>query len=160
MAKKQVIQKQEKKSAGRPSKYTQEIADLICEQIATTTKSLKNICKDERFPSTTTILNWLREDINGFLLQYTRAKEQQADMMADEIIEISDNSENDLLTGGVNVQRDRLRIDARKWVAAKLKPKAYGDKLDVTSKGEQIGLVSAISEEAKAKVNEILDNEY
>ena len=47
MAKKQVIQKQEKKSAGRPSKYTQEIADLICEQIATTTKSLKNTIRRE-----------------------------------------------------------------------------------------------------------------
>lgn len=67
------------------------------------------------------------------------AREDQADTLADEILEIADESENDTyevdLGDGVIIQkenrevvnRSRLRVDARKWVAAKLKPKKYGD---------------------------------
>lgn len=130
----------EPKPTGRPAKYTKEIADLICEEIATTSKSLRTICLDDKLPSVGTILKWLREDENGFLAQYARAKDQQADMLAEEILEISDHTEEDHtpFTGANVVQRDKLRIDARKWIASKLKPKAYGDKLDVTSLGEKI----------------------
>lgn len=39
---------------------------------------------------------------------------------------------------GDAVQRSKLRVDARKWVAAKLKPKKYGDKIDVTSGNEPV----------------------
>lgn len=128
------------KPNGRPSKFTNEIADLICEKIATSTNSLKTICLDESLPSVATVLRWLREDKNGFQSQYVRAREQQADMMADEILEISDHSQEDHtpFTGANVVQRDKLRIEARKWVASKLKPKKYGDKLDLTTDGEKI----------------------
>jgi hypothetical protein len=54
-----------------------------------------------------------------FLEQYARARELQTDIFIDEIIDIADSTEND-------VQRDRLRIDSRKWIASKLKPKKYG----------------------------------
>ena len=54
-----------------------------------------------------------------FLEQYARARELQTDIFIDEIIDIADGTEND-------VQRDRLRIDSRKWIASKLKPKKYG----------------------------------
>lgn len=148
------------KPAGRPSKYSKEVADLICEEIASTSKSLRTICKSENLPSVGTVLKWLREDTEGFVAQYTRAKEEQADLMADEILEISDNSSNDMVSGGVNVQRDRLRIESRKWLASKLKPKSYGEKLDLTTKGEQIGVSINISDEAKEKLNEILESEY
>jgi hypothetical protein len=66
---------------------------------------------------------------------YTRAREAQADYLADEIISISDHSEEDhtAFTGANVVQRDKLRVEARKWIAAKLKPKKYGDKVEVES---------------------------
>ncbi len=54
-----------------------------------------------------------------FLEQYARVSELQTDIFIDEIIDIADGTEND-------VQRDRLRIDSRKWIASKLKPKKYG----------------------------------
>jgi hypothetical protein len=60
--------------------------------------------------------------------------------MADEILEISDHREEDHtpFTGMNVVQRDRLRIDTRKWLLSKLEPKKYGDKVDVTSGNEPI----------------------
>lgn len=82
-------------------------------------------------PAASTIFKWLASN-EEFAEQYARAKEAQADAMADEIVDIADGD------NGADPQRDRLRVDARKWVAAKLKPKKYGDKLDVTSGGEKL----------------------
>ena len=127
--------------AGRPTKYSQEIADRICEIIATSNKSMRNICIELNI-APQTFLNWLNNNPE-FLAQYTRAKEQQADFLADEILEIADDSLNDTkviykdgkpieIENTEWVNRSKLRVEARKWIAAKLKPKKYGEKLDVT----------------------------
>jgi hypothetical protein len=131
--------------AGRPSIFTEEIAAKICEEIATSSKSLKTICSAEDMPSVRTVLSWLSDadkeepkpELREFLHQYARAREAQADFLADEIIEISEHTEEDhtAFTGINVIQRDKLRIEARKWVASKLKPKKYGDKLDLNSEG-------------------------
>lgn len=137
--------KKDTKPTGRPPAYNQEIADKICEQIATSSKSLRNICKGEGMPSVVTVLKWMREDTNGFLAQYARAKEEQADFMIEEILDIADDGSNDLMTiekGDMSYEvenkevtnRSKLRVEARKWIASKLKPKKYGDKLDITGK--------------------------
>lgn len=76
--------------------------------------------------------------------RYTRAREERADAIFEEILEIADNSGNDkkIIEGGVEVvnheaiQRDRLRVDARKWAASKMNPKKYGDKTEVEHSGE------------------------
>lgn len=77
-------------------------------------------------------------------LQYARACELRADAIFDEIIEIADNSGNDKIINDegaeiVNheaIQRDRLRVDARKWAASKMNPKKYGDKIQTEHSGE------------------------
>jgi hypothetical protein len=102
---------------------------------------MRKIAKDEDMPCTRTMFNWLR-DHEEFLQQYEISKAECADMYAEEIIEIADDSANDYAdvtdqngaTGATrlnteHVQRSRLRVDARKWVASKLKPKRYGDKV-------------------------------
>lgn len=138
------IEPKQPKPVGHPPLYTQELGDHICEQIATTSKSLRTICDENGMPSVGTILKWLREDTNDFLAQYTRAKEEQADFMIEEMIDIADDGTNDYMTitkGDIsyNVEdkevtsRSKLRVETRKWTASKLKPKKYGDKLDVTS---------------------------
>lgn len=134
-------------AAGRPLAYTQDIADRICEQIATTSQSLRTICLNDDFPSVATILNWLKEDTEGFLAQYTRAKEMQADYLAEEMLDIADDGSNDFMTivkgdkeytveNKEFTNRSRLRVDTRKWIASKLKPKKYGDKVqnEITGK--------------------------
>jgi hypothetical protein len=140
----------EKNATGRPSIFSQEIAEKLCEEIATSSKSLRTICKEEGMPSVRTVLSWLsagdkedaKPDLRAFLRQYARAREEQADFLAEEILEIADDGSNDLMTitkGDASYEaenkevtnRSKLRVDARKWIASKLKPKKYGDKLDM-----------------------------
>jgi len=132
----------------RPTKYSQELADQICDLIMTTDKGLRIIAVELKI-STTSILKWLNED-EKFAIQYARAREIQADFLADQIIEIADETHSDTSVNEdghevVNhevIARSRLRVDARKWKASKLYPKKYADRLDtdVTTKGESINL--------------------
>lgn len=125
-------------AGGRPSTFNQDTADAICERIAEG-ESLRAICLDEDLPCKATIFKWLsqRED---FADQYARARETQADTLFDEILSIADESKNDTYTDKDGnertdqevIARSRLRVDARKWMAGKLRPKVYGDKLDMT----------------------------
>lgn len=132
---------------GRPSSYTQELANTICERIAKG-ESVRSICKDENLPDAGTIYNWLAkegEPFVSFFKQYARAKDTQAELMFDELLEIADDGTNDWMT--VNdrdvvdheaINRSRLRVDTRKWYLSKVLPKKYGDKLDVMSDGKAI----------------------
>lgn len=123
---------------GRPSEYTQGKADAICAELAEG-KSLRSICRDESMPCIRTVFTWMRTNPE-FLQQYARAKEESADALADEMLDIADDSARDYIKRGdgesaetvfnsEHVQRSRLRVDTRKWIASKLKPKKYGDKL-------------------------------
>lgn len=136
---------------GRPSLFNQELANHICDTIATSSKSLRSICLEDNMPTVRTVLGWLSEgdkedgkaEFKAFLHQYARARDQQADFLAEEILEIAEHTEEDhtAFTGGNVVQRDKLRIDARKWIASKLKPKKYGDKIDHNHEGGQTIIV-------------------
>lgn len=125
---------------GRPTDYNDQVADLICERLADG-ESLRSICADEAMPSKATVFRWLGKH-KAFQDQYARAREEQAESFADEMVAISDERETKIIMAGEDeavvvfdataVARNRLRIDARKWVASKLKPKKYGDRLDST----------------------------
>lgn len=137
---------------GRPTKYTEELAEQICELIATSSKGLNTICREtENLPAPSTVYKWLSEQPD-FSEKYARAREIQADLLADEIIEIADDTSNDTLVSDTGeyankewINRSRLRVDARKWKASKLAPKKYGDKVDVTSNGETVKQVFQIN---------------
>lgn len=108
---------------GRPSSFTQDTADTICERLATG-ESLRTICKDDAMPDQRTVFRWLAdEERELFRQQYARARELQADALFDEILDLADG-------GTADVQRDRLSVDARKWMAGKLQPRKYGDKVE------------------------------
>ncbi|WP_281823175.1 terminase small subunit protein [Sphingobium sp. BS19] len=130
---------------GRPSEYSEEIAGKICDALVMP-RSLRSICLDEDMPSQSTVFRWLADErYADFRERYARAREAQADAIFDEMLDIADDGSNDWMErrredGSVDevlnhehVSRSKLRIDARKWVASKLAPKKYGDKLDVTS---------------------------
>jgi len=128
-------------TAGRPSSYNPEIAAEICAELALG-KSLRKVCLPEDRPSVATIFIWFGKHPE-FVEQYEKAKAECADFLAEEIIDIADDGTNDYMesldpeTGGVigyklngeHVQRSRLRVDSRKWIASKLKPKKYGDRV-------------------------------
>jgi hypothetical protein len=135
------------KEVGRPSKYSKEIADQICLKIALSSNGIHAICKGDGMPCPSTVFKWLNEH-KEFSDNYARAREQQADLLADEIIEIADDSSGDEveieIADGVKITkqdhefaaRSRLRVDARKWKASKLAPKKYGDKIEQTISGD------------------------
>lgn len=111
---------------GRPSDFTQEVADAICEKLAEG-ESLRSICYAEDMPACSTVFRWLSLDAT-FSEQYARARESQADALFDEILSIADEEKDD-------VQRSRLRVDARKWMAGKLRPKKYGERQEIEHSG-------------------------
>lgn len=126
--------------AGRPSTFSEEKADEICERLING-ESLRAICKDDHMPSAVTVFKWLDKH-EGFANRYARAKEEQAEMFADEIAAIADETPElepirdaqgnivEMRMHSAYVAYQKNRIDARKWVAAKLKPKKYGERIE------------------------------
>lgn len=145
------------KKIGRPSIYTQDIADYICERIATSSSSMNTICKEIDI-SVYSVINWLSESHVAYRVNFSKdyalAKQLQGDYLAEELLDIADESDHDTEVGldgkkVINhdaINRSRLRVDARKWAAAHLRPKKWGDKIDVTSDGGKVN--HALSEEA------------
>lgn len=119
--------------------FDQEVADKLCELITTSKVGIVKILKENDLPSWPVISRWLHEQ-QTFAIQYARAREAQADYLAGEITEIADEpligkktketKEGIFEETGDNVERSRLMVDARKWQAAKLAPKKYGDKME------------------------------
>lgn len=123
------------------STFTQEVAETICTRLAEG-ESLRTICADDGMPDRGTVFRWLEAN-EGFRNQYARAREEQADFYAAQIIDIADDSDRDYTEtedgpamNSEHIQRSRLRVDARKWYASKLAPKKYGDKTDVAISGK------------------------
>lgn len=116
------------------------IADAICDAIATQPKGLGAVLVDLGSPiNPSTFYRWLAVD-EELRKRYARARADQAQVMADEIAQIADETQvGEVITekgdGTVEIKRAdmlehrKLRIEARKWLAAKLLPKVYGDKL-------------------------------
>jgi hypothetical protein len=130
---------------GRPSEYTPEIAEAICDGIIEG-KSIKTICKADELPSHTTVFKWLASN-REFADLYARAKDIQAEVMSEDLLDIVDDGTNDwtLKTFGHTevkvvdqeaVQRSKLRYEARRWLMSKYKPKKFGDKMDLNVSGE------------------------
>jgi len=130
------------KKIGRPTKYSQELADKICDQLSEGI-SLRTVCNVEDMPSKITVFSWFRK-YPEFLTQYARAKEESADALFEETIDIADESLDDAKTysdskgGSAIVNAYRLKVDTRKWMMSKMKPKKYGDKLDMTTNGKDL----------------------
>ena len=121
---------------GRPSSYTKKKGDAICLRLAQG-DSLVKTCENDALPSTDIVFRWLRADgewAEGFRNNYARARDIQAEYYAQDIVGIADEQCED----STAVQRNRLRVDTRRWIASKLLPKKYGDKIDVTSGGEKL----------------------
>jgi hypothetical protein len=108
---------------------TEQIKDLICEEIAKG-KSLSAVCRDNLIVQSS-VYSQLSKD-EEFAERYARARERQADFYADEVIELADNCSGSL----EDSNRTRLQIDARKWACGKLHPRKYSDKASVEVTGK------------------------
>jgi hypothetical protein len=136
---------------GRPSSYSDVLAEAICAEIANG-KCLREICRGDGMPGMTSIFRWLAQH-EEFRAMYAAAREAQADYLAEELLEIADDATNDWMQrrredgtiatvlNGEHVQRSRLRIDTRKFLLAKLQPKRYGAHVTTALTGPDGGAV-------------------
>lgn len=114
----------------------------------------KSLSKKGRI-SSETFYRWLDDD-EDLSKQYARASENRADAIFEEILEISNHSEEDHtpFTGSNVIQRDRLKIDARKWMLSKMNPTKYGDKVQQEHSGEIKGGTTSIIMEITPPIDE------
>jgi hypothetical protein len=157
---------------GRPSDYNDAIAKQICTQIVEGI-SLRTICKQDGFPTLSTIFVWLTKH-KEFQEQYALARELQAEIYADEIVELSDQPligtkviknkhviktkrgerRADEVIVGDNVERSKLQVDARKWVAVKLLRKKYGDEKDAGERKDRLNELEDVFRAGPVKTEE------
>lgn len=117
---------------------TPEQIETFLEKLSTSNEGAQKIAESIGIPKTT-LWRMLEEDLE-LRGRYARAKEMQADFLVQEMLDIADDSTNDTEIknfGDSTVEvenkewtnRSRLRVDTRKWIASKLFPKKYGDKI-------------------------------
>jgi len=149
------------KRIGRPPAYSEETAEAVLQLIAQA-RPFGYIEKLPGMPSAQTVLRWMDPESttfrSGFRERYARAREMAADLLAAEALAIADDPTGDWITrfdkkagetidvpDYENVQRSRLRVDTRKWAAAKLHPSRYGDKVTTELSGPQGGPIVTAS---------------
>ncbi len=128
-------------AGGRPSIYSKELSNIICDRLILG-ESLRSICRDDAMPNLSTVVDWIKSN-NEFSAQYATARELQAELIIDEILDIADDSSKDVVNTDLGkivdqevIQRARLRVDTRKWLIGKMYPKKYGEKItqEITGK--------------------------
>lgn len=130
-----------KKQPKKPVTYNSEIAEEICTKIATSSKGLRKLCKENpHWPDYGTIYDW-RLKFPDFRAKWFESKRHQVEVLVDDLLEIADDGSQDSIIkvddNGIErecynteyVNRSRIRIEVRKWLAAKLAPTMYGEKL-------------------------------
>lgn len=135
----------------RPCEYDPAIFGELMERLAAG-ETLKAICESEdKFPSRATVLRWVVGNVGNCSEAYTRAREEGIHAMIDETIEISDDTSRDTVTKTGRdgeeyeeantewIQRSRLRVDTRKWLASKIVPKIYGERIQQELSGKDGG---------------------
>lgn len=151
----------------RPSIYSQELAEKICAKVAQAIP-LKEICEEEGMPTPATVYLWLMQaDKKEFFDMYEQACAIKAEKLADELVSIADDGTNDYMerqrqdgetyevVNAEHIQRSRLRVDTRKWVASKLLPKKYGERNSIEVTGKD-GAPLIPSDESRTKAHEAI----
>jgi hypothetical protein len=126
---------------------------VICQQISEG-KSLSSVIRsNDGMPSYHYVMLMIKNNPE-FRGMYEKAIENRADRLAEEILELADEQMPEGLEGPLAsawVQQKRMQVDARKWVASKLKPKVYGDRIDVAVTDNRISVMDALKD-AKQRV--------
>ncbi|MBU9829874.1 MULTISPECIES: ubiquitin carboxyl-hydrolase [Rahnella] len=135
-----------KNKGGRPSDYTPELAERIC-NLLMEGESLRAICKRDDVPHIATVLAWLHRH-EEFHEQYVRAREIQAEVMAEDIIMYADSATEEASA----VAKARLQVDARKWYASKVATRRYGDRVQ---HDQRITITDMTDDELQRKIMEL-----
>ncbi len=116
----------------RPSDYTQEIADLICDRISQG-EMLTKVCAEEGMPPRKTVYTWMRARPD-FKAAYARAREEWAEFYEEKVLDIAFDDKGDFfiedgkaVADHARVARARLQVDTLKWFMMKWAPRRYGE---------------------------------
>lgn len=133
----------------RPTIYSDELATTICARIASG-ESVRSICLDDDMPVKSTVMLWLIDGEHQFFSdQYAKARQIQAETLADELFDIADDGTNDwmkragkdgeeaYILNGEAVARSRLRVDTRKWFLSKVLPR-FSEKQEGPSTSDKL----------------------
>jgi len=139
---------------GRPMKWPPEhpVWLEIVGQVSSG-KALSTVLRQDNMPTWVGFHAMVAQDAK-LATAYEKAVQDRADRLADEILQLSDEPMPEHLEGAMAsawVQQKRMQVDARKWIASKLKPRTYGDRIDMTVRDERISVIDAL-EAAKARV--------
>ena len=142
---------------GRPEKWPEDhpVWREIVARVSAG-KSLSTVLLDDGMPRWSTFQDMLKQN-DALRDAYDKAVQDRADKMADEILELSDQEMPAGLEGAMAsawVQQKRMQVDARKWIASKLKPRVYGDRIDMTVRDERISVIGAL-EAAQSRVKSL-----
>lgn len=124
-----------------PTLYDDAVRDRIIDRLAKG-ETLRAICRDDDMPDHSTVALWVMQDVDEdgaegpFAKRYAQARKLGLDVMAEETLEIADDSSHDTLTNAKGqtapdaewIARSKLRVDTRKWLLSKLRPDVYGDR--------------------------------
>ena len=132
-------------TAGRPSTYTDELAEQICDHVANCLP-LHKIAAMDGMPKERTIYQWLHAH-EEFAHNYTRARESQADKHVSEIFDIADSAAEKM----VSVEHAKLRVQVRQWAAERMAPKKYSARLRAELSGEGGGAIQVVLNGVGAK---------
>ncbi len=151
------------------SKFTRDKGREINRRIAEG-ESLNAICKSPGMPSKGNVIDWVMRgseydcgdiELSDFSEQHRRARLIQMIGVQDELREIADNDVNDMHNGrpnNVRVQRDKLRSDNLKWIAARLAPQLYGDKLELEHAGKNGAPIQVETRDLARTIMEVFDS--
>jgi hypothetical protein len=106
---------------GRPTLYTRALADEVLRRIANG-EGACHVCHERGMPGWRTVYDWTRR-YPAFAAGYARAQATAAHFLAAEALELADNTPADDM---IAVKRNRLRVEQRRWRAARLLPQVYG----------------------------------
>lgn len=158
---------------GRPTKYTEQLADEICERLAGG-EALIRICRPDDMPHESTVRQWdrvsfeTRNDASpkypGFYTKYAHARDLGIDHLAEETIEIADDGRNDTYIDDEgneqvdhdHIRRSQLRVAARQWYISKVAPKKYGDKQEIKHSGSMGVAVQAPPADVESAMRKML----
>lgn len=137
--------------AGRPSTFSDDIAESICERLAGG-ESLLSICASDPMPPQSVVFQWLSKQPQ-FAENYARARQFWADAEFERIMSIADTPQVGIKTetdakGGVKtiegdmIEHRRLQVDTRKWALARMSPRKYGDRIQAELTGQGGGPIT------------------
>lgn len=122
-----LVDRKVRKPARAPVRYSEALADEIIERMSRG-EALRQICRSPGMPDPSAVVLWADKDA-VFAQRYARAREAIADRYAEELVELADSVRRGATSEEVNAAR--LAVDTRKWVASKLMPRRYGDRVTV-----------------------------